>query len=50
MCKEFKDKSDFITPGIRDYITNEVCDAMQERTPQFSQVRQDVLQRVGNRI
>jgi hypothetical protein len=50
MCKEFKDKSDFITPAIRDYLINEVCDALQDRTPEFKHVRQDVLERVRRRI
>lgn len=50
ICKEFKDKSDFITPAIRDFLVNEVCDAVQARTPRFSEVRQDVLNRVRQRI
>jgi hypothetical protein len=50
MCKEFNDKSDFITPAIRDYLIGEVCDAIQERTPNFSTVRQNVYDRVRKRI
>ena len=30
MCKEFKDKSDFITPAIRDFICEEVFDAIEK--------------------
>lgn len=50
MCKEFKDKSDFITPAIRDYLIGEVCDAVEERTPHFGTVRQNVYDRVRRRI
>lgn len=50
MCKEFKDKSDFITPAIRDYLIGEVCDAIGERTPNFGSVRPNVFDRVRRRI
>lgn len=46
MCREFKDKGDFITPAIRDFLCDEVCDAIEERTPEFWQIKNDVKKRV----
>ena len=50
MCKEFKDKSDFITPAIRDFICEEVFDAIESLSPEFYLVRHDVKIRVTSRI
>jgi polysaccharide pyruvyl transferase WcaK-like protein len=46
MCREFKEKGGFITPAIRDYLCEEVCDAVEERTPEFWQIKNDVKKRV----
>ena len=50
MCKEFKDKSDFITPAIRDFICEEVFEAIESLSPEFHMVKQDVKSRISNRI
>lgn len=42
MCREFKDKGDFITPAIRDYLCEEVCDAIEEHIPEFWKIKDDV--------
>lgn len=46
MCREFKDKGDFITPAIRDYLCDEVCSAIEELSSEFSLVKNDVKKRV----
>ena len=46
MCKEFKDQADFISPAIRDYLCDEVCNALEEQTPEFGQVKNEVKNRV----
>jgi len=46
ICWEFKDKGDFITPTIRDFLCDEVCDAIEERTPEFWQIKNDVKRRI----
>ena len=50
MCKEFKDKSGFISPAIRDYICEEVFDTIESLSPEFYLVRNDVKTRLINRI
>lgn len=50
MCKEFKDKSGFITPAIRDYICEEVFDTIENLSPEFNLVRHDVKTRLISRI
>lgn len=50
MCKEFKDKSDFITPAIRDYICEQVFEAIESLSPEFQLVKHDVKTRLTSRI
>lgn len=50
MCKEFKDKSDFITPAIRDFICEEVFETIESLSPEFHIVRHEVKARLVKRI
>jgi hypothetical protein len=50
MCKEFKDKSGFITPAIRDFICGEVFDTIENLSPEFVIVRHDIEIRLKSRI
>jgi len=46
MCKEFKEKAEYISPAIRDYLIDEVCNAIEERLPDFQKIKNDVKNRV----
>lgn len=50
MCKEFKDKSGFITPAVRDFICGEVFDTIENLSPEFVIVKHDIETRLKSRI